>query len=134
MTPDGDTDVAITKVRHPLTEPAPIRQWSSPVLTDALMDARPGGRFRHDWPEFFFSGPILEADPPLRMVPIEPFNGNTSQGSTATTTLSPDGSGTRLTVIMRYRDAAARATAIDQGSTDGIADVYGRIKTLTSPA
>lgn len=139
---DGDTDVILrrsfshppAKVWRALTEPALIRQWLSPGLTGALMDARPGGSFRYDWPDFFFSGPILEADPPHRMVHIEHFNGDTSQGPTVTTTLVPDGSGTRMTVIMRYADATARATAIEQGFTDGIADVYGQIETLTFPA
>jgi uncharacterized protein YndB with AHSA1/START domain len=142
LTLDGDTDVTIRRsFSHPparvwraLTEPALIRQWLSPDLTQALMDVRPGGSFRYDWPEFFFSGPILEADPPHCMVHIEHFNGDTTQGPTVTTTLDPDGSGTRMTVTLRYRDATARATAIEQGFTDGIAEVYGRIETLSFPA
>lgn len=136
---DGDTDIVIRRhFSHPpekvwpaLTEPALIRQWLSPDLTECRMDARPGGSFRFDWPEFFFSGPVLEADPPHRMVHVEHFNGDTSQGPTVTTTLAPDGPGTRMTVVMRYSDSRARATAIEQGFTDGIADVYGRIENLT---
>lgn len=88
---DGDTDVDIrrhfshppAKVWHALTEPTLIRQWLSPDLTDVrmdAMDARAGGSFRYDWPEFFFSGPILEADPPHPMVHVEHFNGDTAQG------------------------------------------------------
>lgn len=133
---DGDTDVRIrrsfshapAKIWRALTEPVLIRQWLSPDLIDCRMDARPGGSFRYDWPEFFFSGPILEADPSHRIVHVEHFNGDTTQGPTVTTTLAPDGQGTRLTVMMRDRDAEARATAIKQGFTDGIAEVYGRIE------
>ena len=138
---DGDTDVVIrrrfshppAKVWRALTEPALIRQWLSPDLTRVQMDARPGGSFRYDWPDFFFSGPILDADPPHRMVHVEHFNADTTHGPTVTTTLTPDGTGTQMTVVMRYRDAAARATAIEQGFTDGIDQVYGRIDTVAFP-
>ena len=139
---DGDTDVVIRRrFSHPparvwraLTEPALIRQWLSPDLTACQIDARPGGSFRYDWPQFFFSGPILEADAPHRMVHVEHFNGDTTQGPTVTTTLTAEGSGTRMTVVMRYPDATARALAIEQGFTDGITEVYGRIQNLTFPA
>ena len=138
---DGDTDVVIRRnFSHPparvwraLTEPALIRQWLSPDLTACQIDARSGGSFRYDWPQFFFSGPILEADAPHRMVHVEHFNGDTTQGPTVTTTLTAEGSGTRMTVVMRYRDATARALAIEQGFTDGITEVYGRIQNLTFP-
>ena len=139
---DGDRDVTIrrnfsqspAKVWRALTEPALIRQWLSPDLTDCQIDLRPGGFFHYVWPKFFFSGPVLEADPPYRMVHVEHFNGDTSRGPTVTTTLARDGTGMRMTVVMRYPDAAARAAAIEQGFTDGIADVYGRIAELTFPA
>ncbi|MES2540479.1 MAG: SRPBCC domain-containing protein [Pseudomonadota bacterium] len=136
---DGATDVVIrrrfshppAKVWRALTEPELIRLWLSPDLTDCQMDPRPGGSFRYVWPEFFFSGPILEGVPPRNMLHVEHFNGDTSQGPTVRTTLTHDGSGTRLTVVMRYRDAEARANAIQQGFTDGIDAVYGRIEDLT---
>lgn len=139
---EGDTDVVIrrsfshspAKVWRALTEPALIRQWLSPDLTDCQMDAQSGGSFRYDWPDFYFSGPVLLADAPHRLIHVEHFNGDTTQGPTVTTTLAPDGSGTLMTVVMRYRDAAARATAIEQGFTDGIDTVYARIEDLTFPA
>ncbi len=138
---DGDTDVVIRRrFKHPpamvwraVTEAALIRQWLSPDLIDCQIDARPGGSFRYAWPEFFFSGPVLEADPPHRLVHVEHFNGDTTQGPTVTTTLTPNGHGTMMTVTLRYRDAQSRATAIEQGFTDGIADVYGRIEDLAFP-
>ena len=93
---DGETDVIIrrrfshapAKVWRALTEPALIRQWLSPDLTECRMDPRPGGSFHYAWPEFFFSGPILEAAPPTRMVHVEHFNGDTTRGPTVTTTLA----------------------------------------------
>lgn len=135
----GDTDVTLRrsfthppeKVWRALTEPALIRQWLAPDLSRCEMDARPGGSFRYDWPEFFFSGPVLEADAPHHLVLVEHFNGDTTQGPTVTTTLAVEGTGTRMTVVMRYKDAAARATAIEQGFTDGIDQVYGRIQDLS---
>jgi uncharacterized protein YndB with AHSA1/START domain len=135
---DGSTDVTIqrdfshppAKVWRALTAPALLRQWLSPDLTVCEIDARPGGSFRYAWPEFFFSGPILEARAPHHMVHVEHFNGDTTEGPTVTTTLTSAGTGTRMTVVMHYRDAAARATAIEQGFTDGIAEVYGRIADL----
>ena len=139
---DGDTDVVIRRsFSHPpamvwraLTEPALIRHWLSPDLTQCQIDARPGGSFRYDWPKFHFSGPILEADAPQRMVHVEHFNGDTTQGPTVTTTLAPEGLGTWMTVIMRCPNAQARTMAIEQGFTDGIDTVYGRIEDLTFPA
>ena len=135
---DGDTDVVIRRrFTHPparvwraLTEPALIRQWLSPDLTGCQMDARPGGSFRYDWPDFYFSGPIFEADAPHRMVHVEHFKGDITEGPTVTTTLAEEAQGTRMTVVMRYRDTAARAAAIEQGFTDGIDKVYGRIEDL----
>lgn len=141
LTFDGEADVVIRrrfshppeKVWRALTEPALIRQWLSPDLTDCRIDARPGGSFRYDWPEFFFSGPVLDARAPHHMVQVEHFNGDTSQGPTVTTTLAADGIGTRMTVVMRYKDAATRAKAIEQGFTDGIAEVYARIEDIGFP-
>jgi uncharacterized protein YndB with AHSA1/START domain len=140
---DGETDVIIRRrfthgperVWRALTEPALIRQWLAPrdAMTRCEMDARPGGSFRYDWREFHFSGPILEALAPRHMVHVEHFNGDTTQGPTVTTRLVADGSGTRMTVVMRYRDATARAMAIEQGFTDGIDRVYGQIEDLAFP-
>lgn len=38
-----------------------------------------------------------------------------------------------MTVVMRYKDATARATAVQQGFTDGINQIFGRIEDLTFP-
>lgn len=137
---EGETDIIVRRdFSHPparvwraMTDPKIIRQWLAPdhTMTGCEMDARPGGSFRYDWPDFYFSGPILEAEAPRHMVLVEHFNGDTSHGPTVTTSLVAKGSGTRMTVVMRYSDADARAAAVAQGFTDGLAEVYGRIEDL----
>lgn len=137
---DGDTDVIVrrdfthspARVWRALTEPALIRQWMSSQsgMTRCEMDLRPGGSFHYEWPEFFFSGPILEVEAPHRMVHVEHFNGDISSGPTITTDLAAHGTGTSMTMVMRYADAEARAAAIEAGFTDGMEDVFGRLEAL----
>ena len=137
---DGETDIIIRRdFTHPpariwraLTEPHLIRQWmaSRDDMTRCEMDLRPGGSFRYEWPEFFFSGPILAVDAPHHMVHVEHFNGDTSSGPTITTDLAQRGTGTRMTMVMRYTNAEARAAAIANGFTDSFDEVYGRLEAL----
>lgn len=138
----GDTDVIVrrdfthspARIWRALTEPALIRQWMSSRddMTRCEMDLRPGGSFHYEWPEFFFSGPILEVDAPRRMVHVEHFNGDTSSGPTITTDLAAHGIGTRMTMVMRYADAEARAAAIEAGFTDSFDEVFGRLEALAA--
>lgn len=137
---DGETDVIVRRdFTHPparvwraLTEPALIRQWmsSQDSMTRCEMDLRPGGSFHYEWPEFFFSGPILEVDAPHHMVHVEHFNGDASSGPTITTDLAARGTGTRMTMVMRYANAEARADAIEAGFTDSFDEVFGRLEAL----
>jgi uncharacterized protein YndB with AHSA1/START domain len=141
MVLDGETDIVVRRdFSHPparvwraLTEPALIRKWMSSKddMTRCEVDLRPGGSFRYEWPEFFFSGPILAVDAPHRMVHVEHFNGDTSSGPTITTDLAARGTGTRLAMVMRYANAGARAAAIETGFTDGFDEVFGRLEALT---
>lgn len=155
MTPDlsgmqvaleGDTDVIVrrsfshppAKVWRALTEPDLIRQWmatSGYPMTRCEIDPRAGGSFHYAWagPEgqgFFFSGPVLKADPPHHMTHVEHFNGDTVMAATITTDLVAEGTGTRMTMVMRYADAAARQMAVETGMTDGMAEVYARLEAL----
>ncbi len=67
---DGETEIVVRRdFTHPparvwraLTEPDLIRKWMAARddMTRCEVDLRPGGSFRYEWPEFFFSGPILE--------------------------------------------------------------------------
>jgi uncharacterized protein YndB with AHSA1/START domain len=136
----GETDIVIQRdftdppdrVWRALTEPELVRRWmgSSDSMTRCEMDVRPGGSFRWEWEEFFFSGPILAVDAPHHMTHVEHFNGDVSTGPTITTDLAEHGTGTRMTQVMRYADHHARAAAIAAGFTDGLDDVYGRLEAL----
>ena len=133
---DAETDILVTRdfpyaparVWRALTEPALIRQWLGPDMLRCEMDARPGGAFLYQWPAFTFSGPVLSAEAPHHMTHVEHFNHNPTPGPTVTTTLTPHGDGTRLTVLMRYANAEARAKAVTEGFTDGLEEVYGRME------
>jgi uncharacterized protein YndB with AHSA1/START domain len=137
---DGETDIIVRRdFTHPpsrvwraLTEPALIRRWmtAQDELKRCEMDLRPGGSFHYEWEEFFFSGPILAVEAPHHMVHVEYFNGDTASGQEITTDLVARGSGTRMTMVMRYADAAARAAAVEFGLTDGLGDVYDRLEGL----
>ena len=143
---DGDTDILLrrdfphppAKVWRALTEPALIRQWMAVQdhpMTRCEFDPRPGGSFHFEWAgpdgnSFFFSGPVIAVDPPHHMTHIEYFNGDTTSGARITTDLAPQGSGTRMTMVMRYDSAEARAAAIATGMTDGMEEVYGKLDAM----
>jgi uncharacterized protein YndB with AHSA1/START domain len=137
---DGETDIVVRRdFNHPparvwraLTEPALIRRWMAAKddLKRCEVDLRPGGSFHYEWTEFFFSGPILAVDAPHHMTHVEHFNGDTTSGPSITTDLVAHGTGTRMTMVMRYASAEARAAAIEAGFTDGYDEVYGRLEDL----
>lgn len=143
---DGDTDILLrrdfphppAKVWRALTEPALIRQWMAVQdhpMTRCEFDPRPGGSFHFEWAgpdgnSFFFSGPVIAVDPPHHITHIEYFNGDTTSGARITTDLAPQGSGTRMTMVMRYESAEARAAAIATGMTDGMEEVYGKLDAM----
>lgn len=140
----GDTDIIVRRnFAHPpasvwraITDPNLIPIWMESLdpMTSCQMDARPGGSFRYEWSgkerSFYFSGPIIDAEAPRRMELIEFFNGNTSLGTHVTTDLHADGSGTRMTIVMRWPSAEARAAAIESGMTYGFDQVYDRLDRL----
>lgn len=136
---DGETDIIIrrdfshspARVWRALTDPALIRQWMGQNdLKRCEMDLRPSGSFFYEWESFYFSGPVLEVEAPHHMVHVEYFNGDTTSGQTIITDLVARGTGTRMTQIMRYANAEARAAAIEIGMTDGLDDVYARLEAL----
>ena len=143
---DSSTDVTIhrrfshppAKVWRALTEPALIRQWMAVEghpMTRCEIDPRPGGSFHYEWAgpdgaSFFFSGPIVKIDAPHHMTHVEHFNGDPAMAAHITTDLAPQGTGTRMTMVMRYDSAEARAAAIATGMTDGMDEVYGKLNGL----
>ena len=146
---DGETDIIVRRdFTHPparvwraITEPALIRQWMAIPefpMTRCEMDPRPGGTFHFEWAgadgnSFFFSGPVEKVDAPHHMTHVEYFNGDPAMRATITTDLAARGTGTRMTMVMRYANAEARAAAIATGMTDGMEDVYGRLEALQIP-
>jgi uncharacterized protein YndB with AHSA1/START domain len=143
---DGDTDIICrrdfshppAKVWRALTEPALIRQWMAVdghPMTRCEIDPRPDGSFHYEWAgpdgaSFFFSGPILAVTAPTHMTHVEHFNGDPSMAARITTDLVEHGSGTRMTMVMRYDSAETRAAAIATGMTDGMDQVYGKLDAL----
>ena len=143
---DGETDIICrrdfghppAKVWRALTEPALIRQWMAVdghPMTRCDIDPRPGGSFHYEWAgpdgtSFFFSGPILAVDAPRHMTHIEHFNGDPAMAAHITTDLAPHGTGSRMTMVMRYANAAARASAVATGMTDGMDQVYAKLDAL----
>lgn len=140
VTLDGETDIRLrrdfshppAKIWRALTEPALLQQWlaSRDAMIRCEIDLRPGGSFRYEWAEFFFCGPILEVDAPHHMTHIEYFNGDKALEQKVITDLAPRGTGTRMTMVMRYAHAEARAQAIATGLADGMDEVYARLEAL----
>jgi uncharacterized protein YndB with AHSA1/START domain len=146
---EGETDIIVRRsFSHPparvwqaMTDPALIPKWmaSTDTMTRCEMDLRPGGSFYYEWggtqgSSFYFSGPILTVDAPRHMTHVEYFNGDTGSGTTITTDLVASGTGTRMTIVMRYANAEARAAAIDIGMTDGFDEVYDKLEALLTEA
>lgn len=143
VTQEGDTDIVFHRdFTHPparvwraLTEPALLRQWmaSGDLMTRCEMDPRPGGAFHYEWAEFSFFGEILAAEPPHRLVHVEHFSGDADYRVEITTRLLAHESGTRMTMVMRYASAEARAAAIAMGFIDGMDEVYARLEAIEDP-
>lgn len=143
---DGDTDIILRrdfshppeKVWRALTEPALIRDWMAVKdhpMTRCEFDPRPGGSFHFEWAgpdgnSFFFSGPVVAVNPPHHITHVEYFNGDPAMSARITTDLVAKGSGTRMTMVMRYDSAQARAAAIATGMTDGMDEVYAVLDAL----
>ena len=134
----GETEILVRRrFAHPpvmvwraMTDPVLIPKWmaSLDTMTRCEMDARPGGHFRYEWRgeerSFFFCGPIIQADAPRHLEVIEYFNGDTASGTRVVTDLVAEGTGTRMTIVMRWPNAEARAAAIASGMTYGLDQVY----------
>lgn len=140
----GDCDIVVRRsFAHPpervwraMTDPSLIPRWMESLdpMTNCQMDARPGGSFRYEWNSqeraFFFSGPVLHAEAPRHLEVIEYFNGDESSGTHVTTDLVPESGGTRMTIVMRWPSAEARAAAVKSGMTDGYGEVYDKLEAL----
>lgn len=140
----GDTEIVVLRsFAHPpvrvwsaMTDPTLIPKWmeSMDPMTGCQMDARPGGSFRYDYTgdgrSFFFSGPVLHAEAPRQLSLIEYFNGNESSCTHVSTNLESEAAGTRMTIVMSWPTAEARANAMANGMTEGFSEVYDRLDAL----
>jgi uncharacterized protein YndB with AHSA1/START domain len=146
MVLDGETDIFIRRdFSHPparvwqgWTEPDVFRQWLSTAdnpMTRCDMDLRPGGAFHWAWAKadgtsFYFDGTYQAVRAPHHLAHTEHFSGDPGYEVAVTTDLAAHGAGTRMTVLMRYADAKARAAAIAAGFTDGFDDVYAKLDAI----
>jgi uncharacterized protein YndB with AHSA1/START domain len=134
---DGETDIVVrrdfshspARVWRALTEPELICRWMG-EMKRCEMDLRAGGKFCFEFEQFCFSGPITAVDAPRHLSHVEHFSGDPSYRVEITTDLAANGTGTRMTQVMRYPNREARAAAIASGFTDGLDDVYGKLETL----
>jgi uncharacterized protein YndB with AHSA1/START domain len=141
---EGDTRIIISRrflappslVFRTHTEAALIRRWmlgpDGWTMPQCHSDPRPGGSFRFDWSDgrglgFHATGEYLEVTP-QRIVHIERmFLPDPTPDSHVETCFDPDGSGTRLVMVMTLPDAEARAAVLASGMEDGLEASYARL-------
>jgi uncharacterized protein YndB with AHSA1/START domain len=113
--------------------------WTMPVCEVAT---EVGGIYRYEWTRadgsdrFGFTGEVLEIDPPHRSVTSEQFTGDTGGMSPESTrnelTLTPQGSGTLLSVVITYPSAEVRDIVLNTGMVDGMETSYARLEDVLS--
>ncbi|HJR89492.1 MAG TPA: SRPBCC family protein [Aeromicrobium sp.] len=139
-------------------EPALLQQWmlgpdgwTMPVCE---VSTEVGGKYRYEWASddgenrFGFEGEVLEMEAPLgappgatlgartggRSVTTERFVGPEGFHSPETTinelTLTPQESGTLLSVVITYPNAEVRDTVLATGMTDGMEASYARLESV----
>jgi uncharacterized protein YndB with AHSA1/START domain len=109
--------------------------WIMPVCETA---SEVGRTYRYEWTRedgsdgFGFTGEVLESDPPHRSVTTERFTGDTGDMSPAPTrnemTLTPQGAGTLLSLVITYPSAEIRDIVLATGMTDGMETSYARLE------
>ena len=123
-------------------EPALIQRWCYGFdgwrMPVCLNDARPGGDLRWEWegPDgagFHVTGTYEVVEPPEagrpgRIVHVERMHlPDPTPDNHITTTFAPDGTGTRLTVVMRTGTPEDMDAMIATGMTDGMETTYARL-------
>jgi len=104
--------------------------WTMPVC---IWEARPGGKVRCEWTDgkdgFYLTGEILEVDPPRRIVHVERMHlPDPTPDNHVTTTFTPDGTGTLLTMRMTLPDAESRKAMLETGMEEGMEVSYARLE------
>ncbi len=122
------------------TDPALIPKWllgpDGWSMPECLSDARSGGSFRFVWQNnttghsFYATGEYITVEAPHRMLHIERmFLPDQTPENTVETTFTPEGTGTRMIMIMSVADAAAMDAMVATGMTDGMETSYARLET-----
>lgn len=111
--------------------------WTMPVCE---VSTEVGGKYRYEWASddgenrFGFEGEVLEIDPPHRSVTTELFVGDTGGMSPEPTrnelTLTPQESGTLMSVVITYPSAEVRDIVLATGMTDGMETSYARLESI----
>jgi len=105
--------------------------WTMPVC---LIEGKVGGKIRYEWANgkgqgFFLTGEILELDPPHRLVHVERMHlPDPTPDNHVTTTFTPDGSGTLMTMRMSLPDAQTRSAMLSTGMEHGMEASYVRLE------
>jgi uncharacterized protein YndB with AHSA1/START domain len=151
LTLDGDTRIIVTRsftappalVFRAHTEPALIRRWmigpDGWTMPTCDCAPRPGGSFRFGWTNgtdtsFHATGEYLEVTPG-RIVHIERMClPDPTPDNHVDTRFAPDGTGTRMTMVMTLPSPEARAAVIASGMPDGLEDSYARLETILAKA
>ncbi len=114
--------------------------WTMPVCETST---EVGGTYRYEWEQegdpstrFGFSGEVLAIDPPHRSVTTERFHGpdgfHAPEPTTNELTLTPQESGTLLSVVITYPSAEVRDTVLATGMTEGMETSYARLESVLS--
>lgn len=111
--------------------------WTMPVCETST---EVGGTYRYEWARedgsdrFGFTGEVLAIDPPHRSVTTELFQGDTGGMSPEPTrnelTLTPQESGTLMSVVITYPSAEVRDIVLATGMTDGMEASYARLESV----
>ncbi len=105
--------------------------WTMPVCEVALAV---GDVYRYEWESettgdrFGFTGELLDVLPPVRAVTTEAMIGMDGPSVVNELTLTPVESGTLLTLIGTYPDAATREMILATGMADGMETSYARLE------
>ena len=120
-----------------LTDPALVRRWlwaDHIPMTTCEMDVRVGGHYRWVWTrpdgsEMDMGGRFLRIEAPETLVTTELFDEDWTGGETEVTQtlaeLAPRQ--TRLRILIRYADEAARDRAFASPMGEGMAQAYDRL-------
>jgi uncharacterized protein YndB with AHSA1/START domain len=143
---EGDRHVIVTRrfaappqaLWRAHTEPELLKKWllgpdgwSMPVC---INEARPGGKMRYEWTDekggdFYLTGEFVELVPFSRIVHVERmFLPDPTPENHVTTTFTPDGSGTLMTMRMTLPDAETRAAMLKTGMEEGMKASYVRLE------